>query len=190
MNTNSMQSSTDKLKEALVKTWTGIRYVWDRPIVFSGILLVVAILFLSLIVRQSFKAYFNCNFLLSTSLGMPKEFCTGVTVVPNEVVSGVNSFTSALGLGNVAPSNAVSTPNLSNVMDPGLEKVRTFVTWIIILLFAFLSLYLTIILNHLKSVVKFLTLNKEEWKRFLSSVRIWLLVFVVFCASFYFIIVR
>ena len=75
-------------------------------------------------------------------------------------------------------------------MDPPLELVRTIVAWSILTFFAFLSLYITIILNNLKTVVKLLAFNKEEWMKFIATLRVWLLIFVSFCLLFYFTVIR
>lgn len=158
-------------KSLFRKLWIGIRYVWDRPIIVSGILLVLAVLLFSVLLKQTFKTYFNCAYLIGDQLGMPSFFCAGHDV-------------------KVFGSSVFTIPGLTGVMDPPLEIVRKVVSWIILLFFALLSIYLTILINNLKAVVKLLTLNKEEWKRFMASLRTWLLIFVTFCLTFYFSVIR
>jgi len=79
---------------------------------------------------------------------------------------------------------------LSGVMDPPLEFARTIIAWSVVIFFAFISIYLTIIINNFKSVIRLVSFNKEEWKRFMASARIWLLLFVTFCTIFYFTVIR
>jgi hypothetical protein len=81
-------------------------------------------------------------------------------------------------------------PGMKNVMDPPLELVRSTIAWSVILLFAFISLFLTIIIVNLKSVVRLITFNKDEWKKFIASTRIWLFLFVGFCSIFYFAVIK
>ena len=113
----------------------------------------------------------NCNYLLVSKLGMDSFFCNGKNIT-------------AFG------STIFKIPGLRGVMDPPLEFVRAIISWSIVVFFAFLSLWLTIMVNNLKSVVKILTFNKEEWKRFMASARIWLLFFVVFGSLFYFTVIK
>ena len=151
--------------------WAGVLYIWNRPVLVGGILLILAIFLFNLIIKQTFKPYTNCNYLLVSKLGMDSFFCDGHNVT-------------AFG------STIFRIPGLRGVMDPPLEFVRTIISWSVILFFAFLSLYLTIMINNFKSVIKILTFNKEEWKRFMSSARTWLLIFVSFCSIFYFTVVK
>ena len=167
---NSIRKSATKIykvvKRLFRKIQSGIIYIWHRPLIVSSILLVLAIFLFNLITDQAFKPYTNCNYLLGSELEMPSFFCQGHKV-------------------KVAGATVFSIPGLKDVMDPPLEFVRTIISWSIILFFGFLSLYLTIIINNLKSVVKLLTFNKREWENFMASARIWLLIFVVFCSIFY-----
>ena len=79
---------------------------------------------------------------------------------------------------------------MKDVLDPPLELVRSAAAWGVILLFAFFSLFLTIIIVNLKSVFRLITFNKEEWKKFIASTRIWLFLFVGICTIFYFTVVK
>ena len=153
------------------KIWAGLLFVWKRPLIVSGILLILAVFLFNLIIKQTFKPYMNCNYLLVSKLGMDSFFCNGKNIT-------------AFG------STIFKIPGLRGVMDPPLEFVRAIISWSIVVFFAFLSLWLTIMVNNLKSVVKILTFNKEEWKRFMASARIWLLFFVVFGSLFYFTVIK
>ncbi len=153
------------------KIWAGLLYVWKRPLLVSGILLVLAVFLFNLILKQTFKPYTNCNYLIVSKLGMDSFFCNGYNV-------------KAFG------STVFKIPGLSSVMNPPLEFVRALISWTVVVFFAFLSLWLTIMVNNLKSVVKILTFNKEEWKRFMASARIWLLFFVGFSSVFYFTVIK
>jgi hypothetical protein len=153
------------------KLWAGALYVWKHPVIISGILLILAVFLFNGIVKQTFKPYANCSYLLGSKLGMPAFFCDGYTV-------------SFLG------TDIFTIPGLRGVMDPPLELARKIISWSVILFFGFLSLALTILINNIKFVVKILTFNKEEWRRFIASARTWMLFFVVFCSIFYFTVVR
>jgi hypothetical protein len=153
------------------KIWTGILYIWNRPLFISGILLLVAVFLFNLIIKQTFKPYTNCNYLLVSKLGMDSFFCKGYNVT-------------------VLGSTIFKIPGLGGVMNPPLEFVRTIISWSVVLFFAFLSLSLTIMVNNFKSLVKILTFNKEEWKRFMASARTWLFFFVIFGLGFYFTVIK
>ena len=150
---------------------SGILNVWILPIIISGVLLILAIFLLNLIVKGSFTQYANCNYLIVTKLGMDPFFCDGYDV-------------------KVFDATIFTIPGMKNVMDPPLERIRSAVAWSAILLFAFISLFLTIIIVNLKTIVKLITFHKEEWKKFIASTRIWLLLFVGICTIFYFAIVK
>ncbi len=164
----SKKSGIRKLGE---KLWAGVLFVWKRPVIVSGILLILAVFLFNGIIKQTFKPYTNCSYLLGNKLGMPAFFCDGYTV-------------SFLG------SDIFTIPGLRSVMDPPLELARKIISWSVILFFGFSSLYLTIMINSFKAILKILTLNKEEWRRFMASARTWMLFFVAFCAIFYFTVVK
>ena len=160
-----------KMRTKTRKIHSGIRYIWNRPLITNTILLIPAVFLFNLIIKQTFKPYTNCSYLLGSKLGMPSYFCKGQDV-------------KAFG------KTVFSIPGLRGVMDPPLEFARQIISWSIVIFFGFLSLYLTIIIDRFESVVKLLTFNKEEWKNFMASARIWLLIFVVFCSVFLFAAVR
>ncbi|KAF0107320.1 MAG: hypothetical protein FD146_1798 [Anaerolineaceae bacterium] len=137
------------------KIWEGMVFVWKRPIIISGVLLVLAIILFNLVIKHTLERYLNCTYLVGTKLGLP-ILCAG----------------------------------LGPLMDPPLADLRLFMAWSVVIVFALLSLYLTIVINNWKSVVKILLLNKEEWKNFMASLRTWLLLFVLFCSLFYFTVIR
>jgi hypothetical protein len=159
------------LKPLALKLWAGILYIWNRPLLVGGILLIAAIFLFNLIVQQTFKPYTNCAYLIGTKLSMPSFFCEGYDV-------------RAFG------ASIFKIPGLGGVMDPPLEFVRKLIAWSVLLFFAVLSTYLTYILNNLKTVVKLLTFNKEQWKSFMANLRIWLFIFVTLCLLFYFSVMR
>jgi hypothetical protein len=159
------------LKLVVRKIWGGMVYIWKRPLIVSAILLVLAIFLFNLIIKQTFKPYLNCAYLVGNKLGMPSFFCDGYDV-------------------KVLGSTIFSIPGLRGVMDPPLELVRKIVSWSVAIFFAFLSLYLTIMIDNLKSFVRLVTFNKEEWKKFMASLRTWLLIFVSFSFLFYFTVIR
>lgn len=153
------------------KTWSGILYVWNRPVLLSGLLLVVAVFLGNLLIQKTFKPYTNCNYLIVNQLRMDSFFCEGYTV-------------SAFG------ATIFTIPGLKSVMDQPLELVRSVIAWSVVLFFALISLHLTIIIENFRSVVRLVSFNKEEWKKFMASARIWLLLFVGFCLVFYFTVIK
>ena len=168
-----MAKKEQLLKRIGVRVWSGILYIWNRPIIISGILLVVAAFLFHAIITQTFVKYTNCNYLIVTKLNMDSVFCNGITVT--DPLFGKKLF---------------DMPGLSSAIDKPLEFIRLVIAWSVIVFFAFLSLFLTIIINNFVRVVKILTFNKEEWKRFLTSARISLFIFIVFCSIFYFSVMR
>jgi len=164
-------SKKNIIRKAAQKVWAGVLYVWKRPVIVSGLLLILVVFLFNGILKETFQRYMNCGYLLGTRLGMPSFFCDGYTVT----WFGADIFT---------------IPGLGGVMNPPLELLRKIISWTVLLFFAFLSLYLTILVNNLKAVVKILPFNKEEWRRFMASARTWMLFFVIFCAAFYFGVVR
>lgn len=159
------------LKPLFLKLWAGILYIWNRPLLVGGILLTAALFLFNVIIQQTFKPYLNCAYLIGTKLGMPAFFCEGYDV-------------------RFLGSSIFQIPGLRNVTDPPLEFVRQLISWSIVIFFGFLSAYLTYMINNLKSVIKLVTFNKEQWKSFMESLRIWLFIFVSFCFVFYFMVVR
>jgi hypothetical protein len=149
---------------------SGILNDWIRPVIISCVLLSLAIILLNLIIKGAFTPYANCNYLIVTQLKMDPFFCNGYNV-------------------KFFDTTIFTIPGMKNVMDPPLELVRSAVSWSAILFFAFISLFLTIIIENLKTVVRLITFNKEEWKKFFASTRIWLFLFVGFCLIFYFAVV-
>jgi hypothetical protein len=150
---------------------SGILYVWNRPIIIIGVLLIPAIVLLNLLVKETFTQYANCNYLIVHNLGMDPFFCNGYKV-------------------KVLNATIFTIPGLKEVMDPPLERIRSAIAWGVILLFAFISLCLTIIIENWKSVVRLICFNKEEWKKLLAGTWIWLFLFVVFCSIFYFAVIK
>ncbi|MBN1438698.1 MAG: hypothetical protein JW929_04735 [Anaerolineales bacterium] len=150
---------------------SGILKVWILPILMIGILLVLAIFLLPLIIKGAFTQYANCNYLVVTRLGMDPIFCNGYEV-------------------RVFETTVFAIPDMKSAMDPPLEQIRSAVAWGVILLFGFISLFLTIIIVNLKAIVGLLMFKKEEWKKFIAGARVWLFLFVGICAVFYFAVVK
>ena len=149
----------------------GILKDWIIPVIIIVILIVLAIFLFPLIIKGAFSQYANCDYLVVTRLRLDPFFCDGYNVK----VLGATVFT---------------IPGMKNVMDPPLELVRSAAAWGVILLFACISLFLTIIVVNVKTIVGLITFNKEEWKKFIAGTQIWLLLFVGICAIFYFAAVK
>jgi hypothetical protein len=140
-------------------------------ILLSCALLMLAVFLLNLLVKETFTKYTNCTYLIVTRMGMDPLFCTGNTVK----FLGTTIFT---------------IPGLKGVMDPQLELVRKSIAWIVVIFFALVSFCLTIIVVNIKTLVRLISLNKDEWKKFMTNVRIWLLLFIIFCSGFYFAAIK
>jgi len=160
------------------KFWAAIHYVWDHPIILAPILILLAYLLFNGVRTQAFSKFMNCNYLLGDGINFQATlrdrrwtsiFCDGFTIQ----FPGVSVL-------------KVHVPGVSVLMDPVLEFARTVAVWAVLLFFAFLSLILTLIINNLKMIVRIVTFNKEEWKRFGANLVTFFLIFVVFCAIFYF----
>ncbi len=149
----------------------GILRVWILPILIIGILVVLVIFLLPRIVKGAFVQYASCDYLIVAQLKMAPFFCDGFDVK----VLGASVFT---------------IPGMQSVMDPPLELVRSAAAWGVILLFAFVSLFLTLLIVNWKTVIGLITFRKEEWKRFMAGIRVWLFLFVGICTIFYFTVVR
>jgi hypothetical protein len=150
---------------------SGILKVWIIPILIIGILVMLAIFLLPLIIQGAFTQYANCNYLVVTRLGMDSFFCNGYEV-------------------KVFDATIFTIQGMKNVMDPPLELVRSAAAWGVILLFAFVSLFLTILIVNLRTLVRLITFHKEEWNKLLANTRIWLFLFVGICTIFYFAVVK
>jgi len=133
-----------------------------------GVLLILAVFLFNLIIKETFTKYTNCNYLIVNHLRMDPFFCNGYTV-------------------KFIETTIFTIPGLKDVIDPPLELIRLVIAWSVVLCFAFISLFLTIIIKNLKTVGKLISFNKDEWIKFMASVRVWLFLFVVFCTVFYFI---
>jgi hypothetical protein len=140
-------------------------------IILSVVLLILAVFLLSLLVKETFAKYTNCTYLIVTRMGMDPFFCNGSTI-------------------NFLGTTIFTIPGLKGVMNPQLELVRSIIAWIMVIFFALISICLTIIIQNLKSVIRLISFNKEEWKIFMASARIWLILFVVLCSVFYFTVIK
>jgi hypothetical protein len=154
------------LQKAEGNKWSRALYGVNRLLI-SGILLVLAAFLINLLVRDAFTKYANCNYLVVDRLGMDPFFCDGYDV-------------------KFLEATIFSLPGLKGAMDPSLERIRSAAAWGVVLLFACISLFLAIIINNWRTILELMRFNKEEWKKLMAGVRIWLFLFVVLCAVFYF----
>lgn len=150
-----------------------LRFIWARPILVIILLLLVAAFLFNQIITRTLEPQLKCTYLLSMQLGMDGFFCDGITI--REPVFNNELF---------------RVPGLTDVMDPPLSLIRTAIAWIVVVFFAFISVYLTLIYNNFKNVIKLLTLDKKQWQALLASFRIWLLFFTLFCLIFYFTVIQ
>ncbi len=141
--------------------------------IFSIVLIILAILLTNLLVTQAFKPYFNCERILR-GVGMT-QLCNGVSITIGPLDLGITKF---------GPYNFDILPKL-NAIDKPLEVFRKFISWNIILIFALVSLVMAFIASKIIGFVKFV-LTPEGRKVVLTNLSLWLLFFVVFCTLFYF----
>jgi hypothetical protein len=152
---------TRQVKKVGSSIWLGIRYVWRQTLVYNVIFIALGILLFSILLAQAFKAYFNCDFLIHESLGVPSFFCEG------------RNFT------------VVNIPGLNSLMNGPLEFIRKGIVWVVLLSFIALSGYLTFIINNMKKVVRLVKFDKREWQGLLSSLRVFITIFIVLTGLFF-----
>jgi hypothetical protein len=145
--------------------WNGIRYVWERPVIVTAVLLIVAAVILNLVIAQTFGSFFTCRSLIG-GIGM------GFLCETNDFLFiHIPDSTSPAG------------------MDPKLELLRLGLTWIIVAVFAFVSVILTFIARKFIAFAETLATEAGR-KRALTTLSIWLLFFAIFCSLFYFNVVK
>jgi hypothetical protein len=149
------------------KTWSGILYIWNRPLLISTILLALAVFLTYLLVTQTFTDYFNCAYLLG-SLGM-NQLCNGVSININIPMVYSGSFA-------ILPA--------FNTIDRPLEGLRKFIAWDIIIFFTLVSLILAFIVSKITSFAKF-ALTPAGRKIVLTNLSTWLFIFVILSTLFY-----
>ena len=169
------------MKKTKKKLWAGVLYVWNHPVILAPFLLVAAYLLFNAVRTQAFADTMRCSYVLGDGINFhatildrtwTSVFCDGFTLFKD------------------VPIFEVKVPGVGILINPLLEFARTVAVWAVLLFFAFISLVLTIIINNLKTIVKIVTFNREEWKRFGATIVTFLLIFVVFCAIFYFNVVH
>ncbi len=192
MNNSSKENKKDSALSNPIfqKVKEGVLYIWNRPLVLTLVFAVIALAVSNLIVKQSFKSRFNCDYVFTQGLKIPETVCHGFTLgeIPgvSDATSFFNDVISSVGGGdNTIPSDTTVIPDLSGVVDPALEKVRKGITWVSVLFLGFISIYLTIIFNNMKLIAKLASFNREEWARFLGSIRTWLVIFSSLCLLFF-----
>ena len=155
-----------KFEVQLSKVWRnvrkGARYVWKQTIVYNIVFLAIILFLGYLLINTAYREFFNCNYILRTSWGMPAFFCDGADFSP-----------------------VVRIPGLSAVMDGPLEFIRRASMWTVLFVFVVLSGYITFIINNLKKVTRLITFNKQEWANLLSVMRIFVTVLFLFIVVFY-----
>ncbi|MBI5933973.1 MAG: hypothetical protein HY867_09720 [Chloroflexi bacterium] len=151
--------------------WSGVLFVWNRPLIMIVILSVAVYFVFAPILAQAFKFYATCDYLILNQLGLDPMFCNGHMVR----MLGIPVFT---------------VPALRTFIDLQLEMVRSAAAWGVVISLAVVSLLLTSLVNNFKAVLRILIFNKEEWRRLLASARTWLLIFVALGLAFYFGVMR
>lgn len=153
------------------KVGAGLRAVWQRPLLLSGLLLVVAVFLGHRLIQEAFKPYTNCHYLIVNQLRMEPIFCEGYTLQ----VLGATLFT---------------LPGLQGVLDQPLEQLRVLLAGSVLLFLAALSLVLTLLIHNFQAIVRLLRFDPAEWKKFLTHAQLWLLLFVGLGLVFYFTVVK
>jgi tryptophan-rich sensory protein len=70
-------------------------------------------------------------------------------------------------------------------MNGPLEFIRKGIVWIVLFSFIALSGYLTFIINNMKKVVRLVKFDKREWQGLLSSLRVFITIFIVLTGLFF-----
>jgi len=75
-----MSKATRDLKRLGNGLWSGVLYIWNRPVIVIAVLLVASYFLFNQIITQTFKQYTNCGYLIVNRLGMDSFFCNGYNV--------------------------------------------------------------------------------------------------------------
>jgi hypothetical protein len=150
-----------QLKKVGGTIWGGVRFIWKQTLVYNVIFIALGILLFSILLSQAFKAYFNCDFLIHESLNVPSFFCSG------------KDFT------------VVKIPGLNSLMNGPLEFIRKGIIWVVLFLFVALSGYLTFIIINMKKVIRLIKFDRREWKELLSTMRVFITIFVLLTGLFF-----
>lgn len=163
-------------------------------VVLTVVLIFTAGILVYLLATQTFKPYFNCQYLIDETLhtqNLNTSLCNGAAVNINqyEVVPYVQIIPNVAGFGPIkfGPLSLPVLPAMKPIDGP-LEGARQFVAWNIILVFAVLSLGLAWCVIKIKNFVAIL-LTAAGRKTILINLSVWLLIFAVFCSLFYFWVV-
>jgi len=146
--------------------------------IFNLVLLIMALIFIAAVVvliprimKDTFGKAFTCSTMFNhVGLG---QLCEGIT------------FDFEWGPVKI---HKVIFPALK-VIDPPLEKFREFLTSLIIIVFAIISLGVTYIYSKLAGFIELLK-TPEGRRTVLGRLCVLLISFVVFCGLFYFVVVK
>lgn len=163
--------------------WKGLVILWQHPLIITLVLLGLAGYLFREVITQTFASVMNCDYLLVTKLAWPAVVCDGFTLeLPGWVKDPLVSF---LGKGAL-DGLPFKLPGLSAVIDTPLEILRKILVWGAVVLSALLSFFLTMMASKLRSVIRLILLNREEWRNFLFGLRTWAFFFLLICGAFYY----
>ncbi len=140
------------------------------PILF--IVLVLSALSLATnIIDNAYRHEFSCYHLIGGDSPLDTNvFCEGIGI-PGHLFLGL------------PPDRIPLIPGLDFIDGP-LGALRRFVAWNIVVAFAVVSLVLAFIAMKLKAFIQLL-MKPEGRRAILTNLNLWLFIFAVFCALFY-----
>jgi hypothetical protein len=172
------------------------RNIWITRVLPVVVLLALAVGLGYLHIKGTYKPYMNCRYVVSTGLHLPDMLwvCNGINTaeyMPRAVTDIVNLGLKAC-FWDGCPKQ-VTWPfisGLEGLITPTLEFFRKVAVWAILIFFVFVSMFLTIMINNITTIIRILTFNSEEWKRLLGTLRTFGLILGVFLLLFLFSVYR
>lgn len=153
-------------KKVGIGFFTALKKIWmffNKHLLLSCIILTPIFCLISYwMFKNLWSDIFNCNYLITKKLGAPKEISEGIHI-------------DFLG---------IHIPGLGSLLNPVLEFIRKLSIVIILFFIGVLSFICNFIFTKFKLIIKLVTFDKEQWRRFLSGYRVFLLTFVCLCTMF------
>jgi hypothetical protein len=178
-------------------------------VLISIFLIALDVCLIYVLVTQTYKKEFTCNYLVDQKLGGNQfTLCEGIDFqfraftidIPDIHIPGIHAVIWVFRIDtpdidleipafNVGPfpADPIRVLRLKPIDDP-LEAVRRFISWIIVLVLAVVSLVLAFIASKIIGFINLLR-TTEGRTQVLTNVSIWLIFFVIFCGLFYFRVV-
>lgn len=144
----------------------GLRFVWDRPVLFNLALAVLIIAVGRILLATAYADTFTCRYLLEEELGL----------------GGTCDFEPTLG---IASWFGEVDPTLARAIDPPLNGIRRAVIWLLFVGIVVVSAYLTFIVNNARKVVRLITFDRRQWGDLMAYLRLFLVITVLVTLAVY-----